>query len=92
MQVKSHGATGSGIKVRKSAGKTDSIETLDGYRQALKKEGSFARIRRDWGDSLADLANEMLAFFTDRAKGLNSDLLLLLLLSLLLLEKFLMWL
>jgi hypothetical protein len=35
MQKKYHGATGSGIKVRKSAGKTDSIETLDGYRQAL---------------------------------------------------------
>jgi hypothetical protein len=44
---KSHGATGSGIKVRKSAGKTDRIETLDGYGHALKKEGSFARIRRD---------------------------------------------
>ena len=28
MQVKSHGATGSGIKVRKSAGKTDRILIL----------------------------------------------------------------
>jgi len=71
MQVKSHGVTGSGIMVRKSAGKTDRIETLDGYGQALEKEGSFARIRRDRGYSLADFANEMLAFFTDRAKGLN---------------------
>ena len=73
MQVKSHGVTGSGIRVRKSAGKTDRIETLDGYGQALEKEGSFARIRRDRGDSLADFANEMLAFFTDRAKGLNGN-------------------
>jgi hypothetical protein len=57
--------TGSGIRVRKSAGKTDRIETLDGYGQALEKESSFARIRRDRGDSVADFANEMLAFITD---------------------------
>jgi hypothetical protein len=40
--------------------------------QPLKQEGRFWRIRSGGGDAFASVANEILAFSTDRAKSLNA--------------------
>jgi hypothetical protein len=47
MQIKSHGVTGSGIRVRKSAGKTDRIETPDGYGRIHVGVGKGRQFRAD---------------------------------------------